>query len=169
MQNSPLPVKEQKDTWLDRLCLVYLTWFGVGYVPRAPGTFGTIAALPMLWFLQSLAVPFTPQVLLVFLMTLAACAAAERVQTRRGLQDPQWIIIDEVIGMFITTLIVAPRSLLEWALAFGAFRFFDIVKLWPASYFDREVKNGAGTILDDVVSGFMAGLFVYGVAHFFLR
>lgn len=162
-------MKEQNTSLREKILILYLSWFGVGYSPRAPGTFGTIAALPFLWLLQHYAVPAPILVFAVTLMTIIACVAADTIQRARNLQDPQWIVVDEVIGMFITWYIVMPQSPLEWGLAFAAFRFFDIVKIWPASYFDKQVKNGAGTILDDVISGFFAGLFVYVIANYFLR
>jgi phosphatidylglycerophosphatase A len=162
-------MKEQNTSLRENILLLYLSWFGVGYTPRAPGTFGTLAALPLLWWLQRLVIPVPILALAITLMTILACLAADHIQRLRNLQDPQWIVVDEVIGMSITWLIVLPQTPLEWALAFAVFRFFDIVKIWPASYFDKKVKNGAGTILDDVISGVFAGIFVYVIAKYFLR
>jgi phosphatidylglycerophosphatase A len=102
-------------------------------------------------------------------MIVAACLAADHVQKQLNVQDPQWIVVDEVIGMALTWAIVKPTTLSLWIGCFVMFRFFDIVKLWPASYFDKKVKNGAGTILDDVVSGLFAGIFVYGLSTFLQR
>ncbi len=153
-------MKDPQDSALRRLETVYLTWFGAGRAPRAPGTFGTLASLPFIWLLHFYGVPTIAIALLALAMTVLACWCAERAQKRLGLQDPQWIVVDEVVGMLITWACVRPETWVGWLACFVAFRFFDIVKIWPASFFDRKVKNGAGTILDDVVSGFYAGIFV---------
>lgn len=162
-------MKEQNSIKPNRLLLLYLSWFGTGYSPKAPGTVGSLATLPFLYLLQINAPSILFLVALIISLTLFACWFADIVQKQMSLQDPQWIVIDEVIGMLITWTIVRPQTYLEWALVFGVFRFFDIIKIWPASFFDKKVKNGAGTILDDVVSGLYAGVFVYYLSVFFLR
>lgn len=162
-------MKEQNSNKPNKLLLLYLSWFGTGYSPKAPGTVGSLATLPFLYLLHLNAPSILLLVILIVVLTVLACWAADIVQKQMGLQDPQWIVIDEVIGMLITWTIVRPQTYLEWALVFGAFRFFDIVKIWPASFFDEKVKNGAGTIVDDVISGLYAGFFVYYLSVFFLR
>lgn len=162
-------MKEQNTAAPSKLHLMYLSWFGTGYAPKAPGTVGSLATLPLLALLHYAAAPQWFLITLILVMTLLACWWADVVQRQMTLQDPQWIVIDEVIGMLITWTIVRPHSALEWILVFALFRFFDIVKIWPASYFDKKVKNGAGTILDDVVSGLYAGIFVYVLGKFILR
>lgn len=162
-------MKAQNTAAPNKLLLMYLSWFGAGYAPRAPGTVGSLSSLPLLYVLGLFNATTFLMCIMIFAMTVLACWAADVVQKQLQLQDPQWIVIDEVIGMLITWTIVRPHSWLGWMLIFGAFRFFDIVKLWPASYFDKQVKNGAGTILDDVVSGIFAGVFVYLVSNYILR
>lgn len=162
-------MKEQNPAAPNKFLLLYLSWLGTGYAPKAPGTVGSLATLPLLWLLHLAAPSTNLLLLLVAAMTVLACLAADKVQKQLRLQDPQWIVIDEVIGMLLTWTIVRPLTILEWVLVFAAFRFFDIVKIWPASYFDKKVKNGAGTILDDVVSAGYAGLFVYVISKFILR
>ena len=162
-------MKEQNTTAPNRLVLLYLSWFGVGYAPKAPGTFGSLATLPLLRWLHTLELSTLTLSLLALIMTILGCWGADVVQRQLSLQDPQWIVIDEVIGMLITWTIVRPLTLWGWIFVFAAFRFVDIVKIWPASYFDKKVKNGAGTILDDVVSAFYAGVFVYCCSVFIQR
>jgi phosphatidylglycerophosphatase A len=72
--------------------------------------------------------------------------------------DPQWIVIDEVLGMTTAWLFIQNHNLLHLSILFALFRFFDIVKIWPASFFDKKIEHGAGTILDDIVSGIYAGM-----------
>ncbi|MBY0516159.1 MAG: phosphatidylglycerophosphatase A [Bacteriovoracaceae bacterium] len=162
-------MKDQNNKTPNRILLTYLSWFGSGYAPKAPGTFGTLASLPFIYAWSLLHLNIWINLGVIFLMTLLACLAAENVQKKLNLQDPQWIVIDEVVGMFLTWAIVNPANWMMWLACFVAFRFFDIIKIWPASYFDKKVKNGAGTILDDVVSGLYAGCLVQAVSIFLQR
>ena len=162
-------MKEQNNSLLHKLIMLYLTWFGAGRAPRAPGTVGTLAALPFIYAWSRLGTAPWINFFFILVLTVLACWAAQLVQKKWQLQDPQWIVVDEVLGMALTWAIAQPLSWPEWTLCFAAFRFFDIVKIWPASFFDQRVKNGAGTILDDMVSAVYAGIFVYAVSVFFLR
>lgn len=162
-------MKEQNSVRPNRLVLLYLSWFGTGYAPKAPGTVGSLATFPLLLLLEYWQLSNLCVVILVVSLTTLACWGADSVQRQMQVQDPQWIVIDEVIGMVITWGIVRPNSFWENAAVFAAFRFFDIIKIWPASFFDRKVKNGVGTILDDVVSGLYAGFFVYCCSEFIQR
>jgi phosphatidylglycerophosphatase A len=154
---------------MHKLATLYLSWFGSGYSPKAPGTVGTLAALPFIYLWSLLAPPAWLNISLIVVMTLAACLVAEKIQKETQTHDPQWIVVDEVIGMLITWAIVEPRNIIEWISCFIAFRAFDIIKIWPASYFDKEVLHGAGTILDDVVSALYAGSLVLIICLYFLR
>jgi phosphatidylglycerophosphatase A len=95
----------------------------------------------------------------------AAVIITENVQKKFHLHDPQWIVIDEVIGMLITWSFVLSIELPILATVFISFRFFDIIKIWPASYFDR-LDHGMGTITDDVISGIYAGIFTFFIQKF---
>lgn len=138
--------------------IFFLSFGGVGFLPKAPGTWGTLATLPILWglgavnFPNFMAIPFT------IILTVGSCYIAEVVQKEYKLHDPQWIVIDEVLGMFTTWFFMTGAPAWHLIPAFLLFRFFDIVKFWPASWFDKEMKHGAGTILDDIISGLYAGL-----------
>lgn len=154
---------------LHKLFKIYLSWFGSGYAPKAPGTFGTLASLPFIYAWSLLQPSHIVNFILIIIMTVMAIFTAEIIQQAARSHDPQWIVIDEVIGMLITWSFVRPSSALEWILCFAAFRLLDIFKIWPASYFDKKIKHGAGTILDDVVSGVYAGVFVLTISHYFLR
>ncbi len=162
-------MKEQRHKLGHTLTIMYLSWFGAGRAKKAPGTFGTLAALPFIYAWSLLAPPEWLSVTLLTVMTVLACVLADKTQREEKVSDPQWIVVDEVIGMAITWFVAGPQNFFWWALAFAAFRFFDIVKFWPASYFDQQVKNGWGTILDDVVSGVYAGIFVKLASYFFYR
>ena len=127
-------------------------------MPYAPGTWGTLATLPFLYVIGLLHPPFFLFVPLIIIATIISCFIAEVVQKELTLHDPQWIVIDEVLGMSTAWLFIQAHNLLHLVILFILFRFFDIIKIWPASYFDKKVEHGAGTILDDIVSGIYAGV-----------
>lgn len=125
--------------------------FGSGLSPVAPGTAGTLFA----WLSFPLARSAFPDdlgfgifLLLSFLLGLTACQIAGKAL---GEMDHGSIVWDEVVA-FWAVLFFTPASLVWQLLAFAAFRLFDIVKLPPASFFDRNVKNGFGVMMDDVVA-----------------
>jgi phosphatidylglycerophosphatase A len=127
------------------------TWFGAGCLPKAPGTWGSLAALPLAWLLwlgggrPLLAVA----AVVVF---FAGWWAAERTVATLGIPDPGSVVVDEVVGQWLV-LIAAPPDLLAWTIGFVLFRLFDIVKPWPVSWADRRIGGGLGVMLDDVLAG----------------
>lgn len=144
-----------------RIALVVATLFGVGYAPVAPGTFGTAASLPLVWAVAQLSTPW--QLLTALAVIVVAMFAAAEAGRALGVIDAQQIVIDETAGLLVTMLAV-PFTLSTALAGFALFRLFDIFKPWPASYFDRKVKNGAGVVLDDVMAGLYARLCLFGLA-----
>lgn len=143
---------------LRRPDILFLSFFGVGFLPKAPGTWGTLAITPFLYMLGSFNPPFILFIPFIIILTILSIVITENVQQKFELHDPQFIVIDEVIGMFIAWLFIQEHNLLHLLVLFILFRIFDIFKVWPATFFDKKVKHGAGTILDDVVSGIFAGV-----------
>lgn len=137
--------------------IIFLSFFGVGFFPWAPGTAGSLAALPLLYLMGQ----FSPPIFLFFPLFLVSiiisCSICESVQKKYSLHDPSFIVIDEVLGMITTWFFLTDHHFFHYFLIFVLFRLFDIIKIYPASYFDR-MEHGAGTILDDIVSGVFAGL-----------
>jgi phosphatidylglycerophosphatase A len=135
------------------------TWFGTGYAPVAPGTWGSLAALPFAWLIASLAGSraLVPAACLLF---LAGWAASNRVVSQSRSSDPQIIVVDEVVGQWLT-LAVAPADPLAYALGLLLFRAADILKPWPASWADRKVKGGLGVMLDDVLAALYAAALLW--------
>jgi len=150
-----------------RLDILFLSFFGVGFLPKAPGTWGTLATLPFLYVLGRFNPPWVLFIPFLIIMTVMSSYVAELVQKKYALHDPQFIVIDEVLGMTTAWLFIQTHNLTHLFILFVLFRFFDIVKFWPASYFDKKVQHGAGTILDDIVSGVYAGLIYLIINHFF--
>lgn len=159
-------MKDQKLPFIRTLKLGFLSFFGTGHSPIAPGTVGSFFTLPLIYLLSYLNVSFLFLILFTLILFVIACIVADQVQKEMEVHDPGWIVIDEVIGMLVTWAFIFPRFDLKSGIClFVLFRFFDIVKIFPANYLDIKMKSGMGTIIDDVVSGLYAGLFLYGL-HF---
>ena len=128
--------------------------YGSGLAPFMPGTFGTLAALPLV-----IAAALPGSLFLYLTLTLVACIAGiwicDRTANDMGVHDHSAIVWDEVAGMLITMLLV-PISWQTLLAGFVLFRFFDIVKPWPIRYLDKHVHGGLGIMLDDVVAGMFA-------------
>lgn len=158
-------MKEQKIQTPSVPVVLFLSWFYTGKFPKAPGTVGSLATLPLIYFLHYININIYSLLILIVALYIAAVIVAEHVQKKYQLHDPQWIVIDEVIGMLITWSFVRTIDFPIIFLVFSLFRFFDIVKIWPASYFDR-LHHGFGTITDDVISALYAGLITMLVQKF---
>lgn len=134
-----------------------LSWGGVGYIPWAPGTFGTIAALPFIYLFSNIPISYA-YIFFIFLLSISI-VFAHNVQIKLNVFDPGWIVVDEVLGIFCAWIFLPIWNLYYILTLFILFRFFDIVKIWPANWVDKKMKSGAGTILDDIVSGlYVAGI-----------
>ncbi|HTH16569.1 MAG TPA: phosphatidylglycerophosphatase A [Magnetospirillum sp.] len=126
------------------------TWFGAGLLPKAPGTWGSLAALPFAWGLAKLG--GAPLLLAASLACFLAGWWASAVYVRRtGVDDPSEVVIDEVAGQWLV-LAAAPTDLLAYAVGFALFRLLDITKPWPARWADRHVHGGLGVMLDDMLA-----------------
>jgi phosphatidylglycerophosphatase A len=134
----------------DRVATVLAIWFGCGLVPKAPGTAGTLGAIPLFWLLAKAG----PVALLIAAAAVTAVGiwAADRVERRLGKKDPQIVCIDEVAGVLFTW-VAAPPTLMGCAAGIVLFRLFDQFKPWPARRIDRTMKGGLGIVLDDVAAG----------------
>ncbi|TAL03896.1 MAG: phosphatidylglycerophosphatase A [Rhodospirillaceae bacterium] len=137
-----------------------LSWFGCGLSPVAPGTVGSLGALPLgaliHWSFGSQALAVSAVVL--FLVGWAI-TAAHLDEDSTG-KDPQWIVIDEVAGQWLT-LAAVPLHPLDCLLAFVLFRLFDIAKPWPVSWADRRVGGALGIMLDDLLAGLYAAVVAF--------
>ena len=127
--------------------------FGSGLAPVAPGTFGTVAALPLYWLLSSLPLfGYLLVTLLAFIVGVYLCGYTSRAL---GVHDHSGIVWDEIVG-YLITMIAVPVDLLWMGLGFLLFRFFDIVKPWPIRWADSKLSGGFGIMLDDVLAGIFA-------------
>jgi phosphatidylglycerophosphatase A len=137
------------------------TWFGAGLAPKAPGTWGSVAALPFAWAIQYWAGP-AGLVLAAMLLFLAGWAASNRLVDTTGIQDPQMIVVDEVVGQWLT-LACGPLSIPAYLIGLALFRLADITKPFPASWADRRVGGGLGVMLDDVLAAFYSGFGLWAI------
>ncbi|MEQ1876368.1 MAG: phosphatidylglycerophosphatase A [Bdellovibrionia bacterium] len=127
------------------------TGFQVGRLGYAPGTFGTLWGIPLAWILSRLG-PF-PYVLGSLAITLGSIFVAEWYEVQNpGAHDSSEVVIDEVAG-FVTAMALIPFEWQTCVAAFVLFRLFDIVKPYPISYLDKNIKGGLGVVADDIAAG----------------
>ena len=126
--------------------------FGTGLSPIAPGTVGSLAAVVIYYLITLAAGPFTPYVLVAFILGGSAIGVwATGLLVTQEEPDPGRAVWDEFVGMWITCLLISPEP--AWlAVAFVAFRVFDVIKPWPANRLER-LPAGWGIMADDVVAG----------------
>lgn len=124
--------------------------FGSGLAPKAPGTFGTLAAVPLFLLLSMLSpLAYVAAVVFISLIGIYICGkAADDV----GVHDHPAIVWDEFAGFFIT-MIMVPVSWQSIVVGFVLFRVFDILKPWPISFIDKKISGGLGIMLDDILAG----------------
>lgn len=148
-------------------CLLALaTAGGLGFLPKAPGTWGTLAGV-LIYFLTGNLVWW-----IRLLLTLAIAGLSIPIAHYSGKlwqkTDDGRIVIDEVAGYLAGSLFALNFSWLNAAILFALFRLFDITKPWPACFFDQKVENGFGVTMDDLVAGIYAGLLFYLLNYFIL-
>jgi phosphatidylglycerophosphatase A len=148
---SPRP----RTDWRARIGVLLATVFGIGYAPIAPGTWGTVAAIPLV--LVSASLTQWGYLALCVAVTGVAIAASGAADRAFGLHDSGRIVIDELVGYFWTMAAIADRAApVALVTGFVLFRFADILKPPPARAIDNRMKGGAGVVLDDVVAGWWA-------------
>lgn len=127
--------------------------FGSGLAPKAPGTFGTLAAIPVFFLAMNLA--NLHYLLLLMVMSIAGVYICGKAAKDAGVHDHGAIVWDEIVGFMITMYLI-PVNWLTVLVGFALFRFFDILKPWPISYLDKNCHGGLGIMLDDIVAGVAA-------------
>jgi phosphatidylglycerophosphatase A len=143
---------------LKTLARVLATWFGCGYAPKGPGTAGSLGALLVAWPLRHESSWMFAALALIFLAPAIWSAGSTASQV--GINDPQIVVIDEVIGQWISLAGAAMYSPASWIAAFALFRLFDIWKPWPIRQLEK-LPSGTGIVMDDVLAGIFAALVLY--------
>lgn len=128
--------------------------FGAGLSPVAPGTMGTLMAIPF-WIIFSLTLSLPFYLLMLLLTSLIGIVICQKASDELGVHDHGGIVWDEFVGFWITML-GAPLSWSSILLGFLLFRFFDVLKPWPIKVADTKVTGGFGIMLDDMIAGLFA-------------
>lgn len=136
---------------------------GLGLAPKAPGTFGTLLGIPLLFLMPTNLVAYLVVLVVLFALGVWCCDACAK---NLGVHDHPGIVWDEVVG-YLITMIAVPKTLLWVVVGFILFRFFDILKPWPISWIDKHVEGGMGIMLDDVLAAVFA-LIVIQIALYFV-
>jgi len=127
--------------------------FGTGLAPFAPGTFGTLAALPLYWLMSAL--PIWAYLLITSVAMVVGVFLCGYTSKALGEHDHSGIVWDEIVG-YLITMIAIPVDVLWMVAGFVLFRFFDIVKPWPIRWADSKLSGGFGIMFDDVLAGIFA-------------
>jgi phosphatidylglycerophosphatase A len=138
------------------LARLVATALGSGYSPVAPGTAGSAVGLLLFWPLARL--PIAAQVAVTVIVLLAGVAAASHLARRLGIEDPAVVVIDEVVGMWVTLLFL-PLTAYTAVVGFLAFRVMDVFKPYPARQLER-LHGGWGIMADDLMAGVYANLLI---------
>ena len=149
---------------VNTLAKVLATALGAGYSPVAPGTCGTLVAVPLVWALAGLSWPLF--VVVTVVLTALAVWAAHAADHAWGTHDSGRIVMDEVVG-YMATMTFMDRAD-PWALGIGfiVFRAFDIIKPPPVRWLDENLPGGWGVVLDDTAAGVMGAAVMVALHHF---
>ena len=148
---------------INNLNTLFVTMFGLGKIPKIPGTFGSLATVILLYFLfHTLNISSNLiLIILIIIFTYSFSAVATHIKESEN-KDPKEVIIDEFIGQSIPIYLyeishgtekTANEAIIFYIICFVLFRFFDIAKPFPVSFFDKNFKNSFGVIMDDVCAG----------------
>ena len=148
---------------LKRPVVLFASGFGAGCAPIAPGTAGTMVAIPFVYLIQMLGLEvFIAVTVAISLIGIGICGQAAK---NLGTHDHPGIVFDEIAGYFIT-MIAAPSGWVWIVIGFVLFRLFDILKPWPISWLDRRIGGGLGIMLDDIVAGVFALICMQLAVHY---
>jgi len=137
--------------------------FGSGLAPKAPGTVGTLVAIPLYLVMQPL--PLISYLLITTCLFIAGIWICTYAAEKFGVHDHPAIVFDEIVG-YLITMIAVPGGWAAMTVGFVLFRLLDAIKPWPVSWFDRNVNGGLGIMLDDVVAGILALAILQGLVYF---
>jgi phosphatidylglycerophosphatase A len=157
LQSDNLNLREsfEKADFVRKTALLLSSWFGAGLMPKLPGTFGTLVALPLVMVMIHLGGFYGALFLMIFIPI--AIWSSGLTQRYLGRDDPREVVIDEVAGLLLTFFLL-PFSWLILFLGFVLFRFFDILKPFPIGMLEKKISGGTGIVIDDFIAGVYANL-----------
>jgi phosphatidylglycerophosphatase A len=142
------------------------TWFYCGYTPKGPGTAGSLAAVVIACLLHKyVGLPALGIGVLGLAMLGPAIWSADVVAKVDQKKDPQIVVVDEVVGQWITLAAATSLNWKSWLIGFAMFRLFDIWKPWPVRWFER-LPGGTGIVMDDVMAGVYGALVLFAAGWF---
>jgi len=141
---------------------MFVSVFGIGFIPFASGTFGSLAGLIIGYSLNL--INYNLFCLIIPILFILGVIASNTYQKQTGEKDSSVIVIDEVVGQLIAMMFVMDDYILVF-ISFIIFRLFDIYKPWPASYADKKMTGGFGVMLDDVFAGIYTAIFIFLISY----
>ena len=136
---------------------IFVSVFGIGFIPIASGTFGSLAGLIIGYALNL--INYNLFFIMIPILFILGVIASNKYQKLTGEKDSSVIVVDEVVGQLIAMMFVMDNLILVF-ISFIIFRIFDIFKPWPASYADTKMSGGLGVMLDDVFAGIYAAILI---------
>jgi phosphatidylglycerophosphatase A len=136
---------------------IFVSVFGIGFIPIASGTFGSLAGLIIGYALNL--INYNLFFIMIPILFIFGVIASNKYQKLTGEKDSSVIVVDEVVGQLIAMMFVMDNLILVF-ISFIIFRIFDIFKPWPASYADTKMSGGLGVMLDDVFAGIYAAILI---------
>ena len=154
---------------MNKIILIFTTLFGIGYSPIAPGTIGSIFSIVFLYFLIKF-VSYSFLVIIFLIILFTSLKLIEKYSNLLKSHDSSTIVIDEFLGIFLIILfydyLKFANDFIMFLLILILFRFFDILKIFPINWVDKNIKNSFGVVLDDLLAGVYSIIVLYSINVF---
>ena len=154
---------------MNKIISIFTTLFGIGYSPIAPGTMGSIFSIIFLYFLIEF-VSYSFLVIIFLIILFASLKLIEKYSNLLKSHDSSTIVIDEFLGIFLIILfydyLKFTNDFIMFLLILILFRFFDILKIFPINWVDKNIKNSFGVVLDDLLAGVYSIIVLYSINVF---
>ena len=154
---------------MNKIISIFTTLFGIGYSPIAPGTIGSIFSIVFLYFLIKF-ISYSFLVIIFLIILFASLKLIEKYSNLLKSHDSSTIVIDEFLGIFLIILfydyLKFTNDFIMFLLILILFRFFDILKIFPINWVDKNIKNSFGVVLDDLLAGVYSIIVLYSINVF---
>ena len=154
---------------MNKIISIFTTLFGIGYSPIAPGTIGSIFSIVFLYFLTKF-VSYSFLVIIFLIILFTSLKLIEKYSNLLKSHDSSTIVIDEFLGIFLIILfydyLKFTNDFIMFLLILILFRFFDILKIFPINWVDKNIKNSFGVVLDDLLAGVYSIIVLYSINVF---
>ena len=154
---------------MNKIISIFTTLFGIGYSPIAPGTIGSIFSIIFLYFLIKF-VSYSFLVIIFLIILFTSLKLIEKYSNLLKSHDSSTIVIDEFLGIFLIILfydyLKFTNDFIMFLLILILFRFFDILKIFPINWVDKNIKNSFGVVLDDLLAGVYSIIVLYSINVF---